>query len=215
MINETLRYLGITAPSEADRRLAEECLERLKQASPPRYIWRLFPVSREEDGVALTGTAVRLPGRLADTMLERCDRAALLAVTLGEGAERLLRREALRDMTRAAVLDAAASALVEEGCDRAEKEIAAALPGKYLTDRFSPGYGDLPLTVQPCLLNTLDAGKRLGITLTDSLLMNPTKSVTAVIGIGDTPQPARIRGCGHCAMRDRCAYRKGGRTCHE
>ena len=52
------------------------------------------------------------------------------------------------------------------------------------TRRYSPGYGDLPLSVQPALLDALDAGRRLGVTLTESLLMVPMKSVTAVVGIG-------------------------------
>ncbi|MBR3258643.1 MAG: vitamin B12 dependent methionine synthase, partial [Eggerthellaceae bacterium] len=46
-----------------------------------------------------------------------------------------------------------------------------------------PGYGDLPLEVQPDLLGLLDASRRLGITLSDSLLMSPTKSVTAIVGL--------------------------------
>ena len=118
-----------------------------------------------------------------------------------------------RDMAQAVLLDALGSAWVEMGCDAAEKELAARLPGLYLTDRFSPGYGDLPLSVQPEILTATDAMRRLGTQVTQSCLINPRKTVTAVIGIAEEPQPARVRGCAHCSMREMCAYRKEGKTC--
>ena len=85
--------------------------------------------------------------------------------------------------------------------------------GLFTRPRFSPGYGDLPLDVQSPLLALTDATRRLGVTLSESNLMNPLKSVTAVIGLSDTPQQARIRGCDYCAMRTRCNLRKAGKTC--
>ena len=116
-------------------------------------------------------------------------------------------------MARAVALHACGSAFVETGCDAAEREIASRFPDQYLTDRFSPGYGDLPLSLQPEILSLTDATRRLGITLTESLLMVPSKSVTAIVGICDAPQPARIRGCAHCALNRTCAFRKRGTTC--
>ena len=125
----------------------------------------------------------------------------------------LARQVQARDFADALLLDGFGGAYVEAGCNAAEREIAAKLPGKYLTDRFSPGYGDLPLDVQSPLLALTDATRRLGVTLSESNLMNPLKSVTAVIGLSDTPQQARIRGCDFCAMRTRCNLRKAGKTC--
>ena len=95
----------------------------------------------------------------------------------------------------------------------AEEELRARLPGWFLTDRFSPGYGDLPLCIQPEVCAALDAGRRVGIHVSDSFLMNPMKSVTAVIGIADRPQMARVRGCAYCAMAASCRLRKGGKHC--
>ena len=116
-------------------------------------------------------------------------------------------------MGNAAILDACGSAYVEAGCDEAERELASRLPGMYLTDRFSPGYGDLPLDVQRALGNALNMEKLLGLHVTESLMLNPVKSVTAVIGISERPQMARIRGCAYCAMRETCALRRGGIHC--
>ena len=116
-------------------------------------------------------------------------------------------------MARAVALDACGSAYVEAGCDAAEREIRSRFPGMYLTDRFSPGYGDLPLGLQPELLARTDARRRLGVSLTESLLMVPSKSVTAILGISDTPQSARIRGCAYCNLNQTCLLRERGTTC--
>ena len=104
-------------------------------------------------------------------------------------------------------------AYVEAGCQQAQADLSAALPQLYLTDRFSPGYGDLPLSLQPALCEILDVQRRLGLYVTDSLLLNPMKSVTAILGLAPTPRPTPIRGCAVCPNRGECAYRKGGSTC--
>ena len=104
---------------------------------------------------------------------------------------------------------------MERGCGQAEEELAGRFPGLFFTDRFSPGYGDLPLDLQPALCAALDTPRRLGLYVTPSLLLNPVKSVTAVIGLSERPQPARVRGCAYCQMREHCPYRKGGTHCGE
>ena len=213
-INEVLRYLGVKEdPGGETARAAAEEADKLLRAVRPRYVYRLFPIERGVEGVILKGSGVVLPGDMAASVLEKCREAALLACTLGAGFETMLRAAQVRDMARAVILDACGSVLVEAGCDLAEREIAARCPGKYLTDRFSPGYGDLPLSIQEAVCSVLDAQKRLGIQVTESSLMNPTKSVTAVLGLADMPQPARIRGCAYCAFAGTCTIRKGGRSC--
>lgn len=150
---------------------------------------------------------------LAQSVLTDCTHAAVLVCTLGAEFDLWVRREQARDISRAVMLDALGSAYVEAGCDAAEDAIHARFPGKYLTDRFSPGYGDFPLDAQRLLLDMAGA-RRIGVTVTDSLLLNPQKSVTAVIGIANQPQAAKIRGCAYCALRNTCEFRKGGKTCH-
>lgn len=213
-IDEALRYLGVPDPAPAAvREQAERVFQRLCAALRPRWVWRVFPLERTEAGLALPGTGIALAGHTAEKMLAECHSAALLACTLGSEFDSLLRAEQVRDMSNAAVLDALGSAYVEAGCNGAEQEISARLPGKFLTDRFSPGYGDLPLALQSALCALLDTPRRLGVTVGESFLMNPCKSVTAVIGLSDTPQPARVRGCGYCTMRESCQFRKEGTTC--
>ena len=210
---EAMRYLGAGEGDDALRRQLAAVASELTAALEPRYVYRVFDLARENGDILLAGTGVRLTGATASTMLAQCRRAALLACTLGSGFDTLLRKEQARDMGRAVMLDACGSAWVESGCNAAEEELRARLPGLFLTNRFSPGYGDLPLDIQPAVCAALDAGRRVGIHVSDSFLMNPMKSVTAVIGISDWPQMARVRGCAYCAMAASCRLRKGGKHC--
>ena len=213
-LREPLRYLGVRGePDPALSAGLSAVADRLTRTVTPRWAWRTFRVKRSFEEVGLEGTDLVLTGELARSMLADCAQAALLICTLGAGFEALLRAEQARSMARAAMLDACGSAWVEAGCDAAQEEIAGRFPGAYLTDRFSPGYGDLPLAVQRDICALLDAPRRLGVQVTDSFLMNPSKSVTAVVGLADRPQPARIRGCGFCNLRENCQFRKEGKTC--
>ncbi len=212
-VREALRYLGAANPPPDLLRQAQQVADGLSAAVQPRYAYRAYPVELSGDSVRLPGAGVELAGASARRMLAQCNQAVLLACTLGSRFDALLLAAQARDMARAVLLDALGSALVEAGCDAAQAEIAARFPGKYLTDRFSPGYGDLPLDAQPGICAALDAGRRMGLTVTQSLLMNPVKSVTAVIGLSCTPQPARIRGCRFCILQDTCLFRKEGTHC--
>lgn len=185
----------------------------LTAALIPRFTYRVFPLVQEDGSFHLSGSGVTLTGTTAQTMLAQCSQAALLCCTLGSGFETLLRRTQVRDMAQAAILDACGSAYVEGGCDAAQEELAQRFPALYLTDRFSPGYGDLPLSLQPAICAALDTPRRLGVQATGHFLLNPGKSVTAVIGLSDQPQMARVRGCTYCSMRETCALRKGGHHC--
>ena len=213
-LNEALRYLGAGchAPEELHRQVADTAA-KLTAALHPRFVFRVFPLSSTEDSFHLSGSGLTLSGHTARTMLAQCQQAALLCCTLGSEFEALLRRTQVRDMARAAILDACGSAYVEQGCDAAQEELASRFPSLYLTDRFSPGYGDLPLSLQPAICSALDTQRRLGVQVTEHFLLNPGKSVTAIIGLSDRPQMARVRGCSYCSMRETCTLCKGGHHC--
>ena len=117
----------------------------------------------------------------------------------------------VQDMMKAVLFDSCASAAIEAVCDNLQKELQKSYP--YLTDRYSCGYGDLPITLQASFLQALDAQRRIGLHVNESSLLVPMKSVTAIIGIADRIQPAVLRGCGHCQLVKQCAYRKRGKFC--
>ena len=77
-------------------------------------------------------------------------------------------------------------AAVECVADEAEKTVRLNTAiGEKLTMRFSPGYGDMPLSLSRAIASATDAQRRTGVTVTEGDMLVPSKSVTAVIGIVD------------------------------
>ena len=140
--SELLRYLrwnGGALPAEADAAL-ERGVRRLREAARPRVCWRVFDY---RPGEALGGTDYVPAGADLPAFLADCDRVILLAATLGAELDLLQQRLRLGDMGEAMILDAAGSAAVENVCDNLCADLAAEFAPRVLTDRFSPGYGDL------------------------------------------------------------------------
>ena len=212
-IDEVLRYMGCP-PDRADpatRALAEDCAAQVLQTVTPRWTYRVFDLDFEEGGVRMGG--LLLPGEDLRTHLKGCERAALFCATLGAGADALIRRAESGDMSRALALDCAAAAAVEEVCDQIELELQALFPGCSFPFRYSPGYGDLPLTLQGDLLALLDALRRVGLTASASNILLPRKSVTAILGVAQSPIERKSRSCLGCPAHDGCQYRKSGGHC--
>ncbi len=136
-----------------------------------------------------------------------------MAATLGLEAEALIRRAQKRSMADAVILDAAGSAAIENVCDNLCADLAERFAPRFLTDRFSPGYGDMPLSDQAPFFRALDVSRRIGVSLTESNLIVPQKTVTALIGVSDRPQPKRGQGCESCARAGICTFRKEGKSC--
>ena len=202
---EIVRYLGgkWEAADEQMLALIEDVLAEMFSRVTPKHVFHTYPLSVQEaredaDNAQSTGvhkeekplvdmTCMQVrSGDLAKN-LSGCTEVLLFAATLGEGADFLVRRYEKTNMSRAAVCQAAGAAMIEAYCDEindAWRESYAA-KGKRLRPRFSCGYGDFPLSYQKQFADVLQMEKRLGIRLTEGLLMVPTKSVTAVIGIGE------------------------------
>lgn len=190
---EALRYLGVRGRPDAVLQAdLDRCAELLMAQARPRAVWKLF--LREADGT-LEGTAFRPAGQDIQRFLSGCGRVILMGATLGAEAETLLRRAQARAMGDALLLDALASAAVENVCDNLCRDLAVHFSPDRLTSRFSPGYGDFPLSQQRELCAVLDLSRRLGVSLTPGGLMIPQKSVTALIGVrGGETAPENLPG---------------------
>ncbi len=176
MLEEALRYLGIQGEADTELlRLVLDCAETVKTCAHPKFLKREF--SPLEFAPYCIGEDIKKHVLGAQKIM-------LLAATLGHSLDIEIKKTQMMDMRRAAVLDACASAYIEEYCDILMPE------GMSGAMRFSPGYGDYPLEVQPMLLQAIKAEK-IGITALESYMLLPTKSVTAVIGLKNT-----IRGRG-------------------
>ena len=211
---ETLQYLSYQGET-----LSEDVIQELEHAknivfanAKPRVIWRMFPL--EENGI-LHGTNFRPEGKSIQNLLCTCHSVILFAATIGSEIDTCIRRLQHINMAQALILDASASAAVENVCDNFCKDLQEAFKPDYLTDRFSPGYGDFPLSQQTDFFQVLDISRRIGVSLTASGLMLPQKTVTALIGVSTQPQPKRSNSCTECALSEKCIYRREGKNCEK
>lgn len=213
-IDEAVRYMGYRQPPAAQQLgIIREIAGLLEKQLEPAYVFRCFKTENVSGGIRLVGSGVTLRGNSIREHLTGCDSAVLLCATVSSKADELIRAKETEDIALGFMTDCLASAAVEAVCDAAEAQIAERLSDKYLTWRFSPGYGDLPIEIQPSIINALEAGKRAGVCCTDSFMLIPRKSVTAVIGVSDKPVPRANRGCAGCAAADNCDFRKRGIHC--
>ena len=196
------------ADAEMADKEAEELAKKLDEAeraifdaARPKAVYRVMARSD-----------IEIRGFSLQKHLEGCDRVIVIALTLGIGIDNALRKAQVTDMAMAVMMDSGASVLTDQLCDSFESHIAEEVDG-YMTGRFSPGYGDSPLEMQKKVAVYLDAQRRIGLNVTDTDLLIPRKSVTALIGLADHPVKGRLATCGECVLREKCTLRKEGKFC--
>ena len=179
---EILRYamLPSFAPRPEELPL-QECLEAAKGAAQCRAVWRRYPLKR--DGETLDLGFAKTASKDLRRHLEGCDEILLFACTAGAETDRRIARAKMASPAKALLMHAIGAQQVEGACDKLCGKLADLFRDRQLTSRFSPGYGDLPLDMQRDVMAALDCERTIGITLTESLLMTPSKSVTAIIGL--------------------------------
>ena len=207
--NEFLRYLGWKGQKtdETLLRKLDEAAERCLNIAQPRSVVRRFAL---DENLTLAGTRFALKGSDIRRHLQGCGEIYLFAATIGVEAERELARLQCRNAYEALLFDTAASCAVESYCDDVCADLQKSC-GRRLTDRFSCGYGDFPLTAQKEICAILRTDAKIGLCCDESFLLTPRKSVTAVVGITDLPAAESVpRGCGRkCAAcsNANCAFR--------
>ena len=209
---EIYRYLGYRnqEPDERIRQMVQDVLADLKSIIAPRNVMRLFSCSIDSNTVHLKDgtTTLELKSKNLSYNLRGCEFVILFAATLGCAPDKLMMKYEITNMAKATVVQAALAEIIECYCDDIQEQIKKEWEGKgyYLRPRFSPGYGDLPLDSQKDIFEVLSCEKRIGLTLTDTLLMLPTKSVTALIGMTKDKEECNIAKCHDCMKKD-CEFR--------
>ncbi len=210
---QVARYLGYGGKPLDGELLAEiDSVEaQLRAVATPRVIHRAFSL----EGTSLQGTTLRLEGDDIAQLLQTSHGCLLFALTLGRGVDQLLQTLQIQNLSRAVVLDACASSMIECLCQDIDKAFRQhyQAEGAFLTMRFSPGYGDLPLHTQDAFCALLETPKTIGLTAARTHLLNPSKSITAMVGISHTPQAHTRTTCSYCALSGQCHYQKGGILC--
>lgn len=223
---EILRYLGYRGgrPDQATAQMITECLAELKAVMRKGVVYQRYPLEKQGDRISLAGTNLTIYSKDLSRHLQRADQCLLLAATLGLGPDQRIATYARLDLTRALVLDACATAAIEALCDETQNMLLTEVAGEGygLTRRYSPGYGDLSITLQKAILEVLRAYPRIGLTVNEGYILLPRKSVTAFIGLEKRNENGRVQGrpaptvevkdnnhCKTCPDQT-CRYRKGG-----
>lgn len=147
-----------------------------------RAVWQRYDC--RADGETLDLGFSRTASKSLREWLGDSHAVILFAATAGFEMDRLIARAGLVSPAEGLLMHAVGAAVIEQACDRLCALLCETFPEERLKPRFSPGYGDLPLSMQRDIFAALDCGRRLGLTLREpSLLMTPSKSVTAIIGL--------------------------------
>lgn len=180
-IKEALRYMGHKDKELSDelRELLDECLDEYKKAAAYKAVCRFTDLCQKNENESNLGFC-RIYNDSLYKNLSDCKRVAVFAATSGLGVDRLIMRYSKTSPAHAVVTDCIASSAIEVWCDKVNERIGSQFNTK---PRFSPGYGGVSLEYQKDVLDFLDAHRKLGITLSEALLMKPVKSVTAFVGI--------------------------------
>lgn len=205
-----LRYLGYQAPMFEGltleiSNLLDECIEEIKQTAQPKVAAKKFKLAKGPLRLKESGDEI-LGQQMAD-MLKDCEECLLIGCTLGIVMERKIKFYTKINMTKSTVMDAAASAYLEEYCDGYEETLGF----DNRTYRACPGYGDFPLEFNRRIVILLDISKKIGVTITPNNLLIPQKSMLGLIGIGSDK---RKKSCGNCVMKESCPFRKRGQRCY-
>ncbi len=215
-IKEVARYLGYK-----NANLSTETLEDIKKCESELYKHASYRTHHivcdleKSEEISVLGTTLKLTGNAVKSLLSDCDKCILMIATIGSGTDRLISKLQITNIADALITDFCASSLVENLADNFEAKLKSEIlkEGEFFTDRFSPGYGDLPLEIQKTFCEVLDSQRKVGVAVTTSGMMIPKKTITAVIGIANKPQKMKIKGCAFCDFRNNCEFKKGGKHC--
>lgn len=198
---EVAVYLGYYSAEtdENTNKLIAECTEEFLNVADFRACYTEVPVT---DGKIDLGFR-KIGCNSLKKNLDGCDSAYIFAATTGIESHRLIERNGIISPLRGIVTDCVGSAAIEAFCDKINLSFEKC---ECLRPRFSPGYGDMPLECQKDIIEFLQTKKNIGMSLTESLMMIPVKSVTAIIGIGKENNKCTGPGCMICSGTN-CPYR--------
>ena len=223
--NRYLRYKGQEIESSFSEKI-DLAIEQTRSIITPRAVYERYPLKFFEDRIEVEGTNLVLKSKDISKLLRGCDECILFAATIGTKVEMETRKAEYVNLAKSIIMDSAATTFVERTCDYVqeiiEKEVKKS--GKYITMRYSPGYGDLPLECGKEILNILQSQKKIGLTTSSSGLMIPRKSVSAIIGIYDSSKDKNNKvkkgkkgkkSCLDCPNYNNCIYRReSGGSCY-
>ena len=204
---EVLRYAGVKEETPDLSVLLDEIEILAAPFLVGKVCWTEFTMERQDHLLDLGFT--KTDSESLQRNLTGCNRIVVFAATIGLGLDRLIARYSHLSPSKMLMLQAIGAERIESLCDVFCRQIQldAAKIGLHPVPRFSPGYGDFPLELQKEIFRVLDCPRKIGLTLNDSLLMSPSKSVTAIVGLSHCTGPNLKNRCSQCSKTD-CMYRR-------
>jgi len=175
---EILRYAGVRDDGKDIKGLLCKCLDEVQGMCTFNVCYRIQDVCVSENTCNFGAFSVK--SKSLSEHLKKSTRAVIFAATVGLDLDRLILKYSKTAPSLALMLQAIGAERIEALCDMFCNKLSE---DYHITSRFSPGYGDLPIEMQKEIFALLDCPKQIGLTLNDSMLMSPTKSVTAIVGI--------------------------------
>ncbi|MBO4733379.1 MAG: Vitamin B12 dependent methionine synthase activation subunit [Clostridia bacterium] len=200
---EILRYAGCKTESDLPQGLLESSLDEAKNLLTYKVCYTSLDIKITGENCDFGLFSVK-SGALAKN-LAKAEKAVLFAATVGVGIDRLIEKYGAVSPAKAVLFQAIGAERIEALCDTFCTEVQSKT-GLYVLPRFSPGYGDFALQSQKDIFSLLNCRKLIGLTLNDSLIMSPSKSVTAIAGLTKKPQDGGFDKCRVCKNTD-CVYR--------
>ncbi|MDX9702077.1 MAG: vitamin B12 dependent-methionine synthase activation domain-containing protein [Candidatus Auribacterota bacterium] len=179
-----LGYMRSAEPDSQTKKRIEKVMTDAATIADPRGIYRILPCKAVENTIVIQERFV-IQSKAVYRLFESCSHCAVMAVTVGPAICRE-RDSLMNDKGKYAdgvILDAVASELADAAMAWIYDLTAKIGRGQGFsaTMRYSPGYKDLYLSTQSMIDELLDLS-RIGICVTDSFMLEPEKSVTALAG---------------------------------
>lgn len=187
-----LDFKGVQPCNRIDG-LILQCLDELEKIHQFRYIYKIFNTYPDF-----------LQKSPYKEFLNGCTQVILCATTLGAEVDKRIRYLGRADLEKSLITDACASALLEHLANNYEKGL-----GENLTYRFCPGYGGSDISDIKYIFELLTPEK-IGVSLLESNLMLPQKTMAGIIGVGKTAK----KSCKDCLLIEQCRYLKEGAKCY-
>lgn len=194
-----LSYLGISQADERTTSLIDKLEKELLSLCAVKESVKIFDAKKVGGYYALDGTGIILDSSDISKLFTEADKIALFAISLGIEVDQKILYYSKIDASKMVIFDALASSYIEQLCEELNDKINNLMEYKYHTVRFSPGYGDLNIDKQKLIIETLGGYKKLGITVSESYMMLPQKSITALVGYSDHKQKSDYE-CANCVL---------------
>ncbi len=209
--NEVLRYLGYgkNLPDENVKAEIIRVTDEILSSVNPKACFAVLDILVSENVIDFGMFSV--DSKSLAKNLKLCKKAVILGATIGTGVDRIISKYARISPSSAVIAQAVGTAAIENWCDIFCNRLGEKFKkdGLFLMPRFSPGYADFLLSHQNDIFALLNCPKNIGVSITDSLIMTPSKSVTAVVGLSDKDIKCKTGGCIECDRANTCEYSRG------